>query len=732
MTGTGDNLELLLLNPGTRLGPYEILGLLGTGGMGEVYKARDTRLDRIVAIKRLKGQHSERFREEALAIAALNHPNICQIHDVGPDYLVLEHVDGVPIQGPLAAESALRLALQIASALEEAHARGILHRDLKPGNILVTDKAVAKLLDFGLAKINAPSGSDATLTLEGMVVGTPAYMAPEQAQAKPADVRSDIFSFGAVLYEMLSGRRAFEGESTVEVLSAIVRDPPRQLQAPAALERIVMRCLEKTPSARFQTVAELRSALEQADLRSAGQRPSIAVLPFTNMSGDVDNEYFSDGLAEEIINALAQIPGLKVIARTSAFSFKGKQEDIRRIAEALGVAHVLEGSVRRAGNRIRVSAQLIAAADGSHLWSERYDREMPDVFALQDEISIAIAAALRVKLAVEPAASRYVPNLAAYEALLKARHDAFLYTPEASARCRQHYHEAITLDPQFPLAHAELSIQILLRALPGIAPARESMPLAAAAARRALELDPALPEAHAALGAIAAVYDYDWKESERRFRLALAREPVHPSVRFMYGMFHLVPLGFSNESAMQHEIGLQEDPLSFGGRFQLGVSLHDAGRLGEAEIEFHKVAKTHPTTFQGQMFLALNHAAKGQIADAVASGKEAVSLAPWHPHARAIFAGVLAMAGERGRANELIAQLGPPETYGVPTAMAFFHLLCDELDSAAAWCEKSIEQRDPRIVLGMQSPMAAAFRADPRGVAVLRSMNLHAAGSGRA
>ena len=614
---------------------------------------------------------------------------------------MLEHIEGEPIHGPLTAEGAVRLALQIASALEEAHSRGILHRDLKPGNILVTDKGVAKLLDFGLAKVTAPADSRTTLTLEGMVVGTPAYMAPEQAQGKPLDARSEIFSFGSVLYEMLSGRRAFEGDTAVDVLSSIVRDPPRQLQAPAALERIVMRCLEKTPSARFQTVAELRSALEQIDLKAAGQRPSIAVLPFANMSTDADNEYFSDGLAEEIINALAQIPGLKVIARTSAFTFKGKQEDIRRIAEALGVAHVLEGSVRRAGNRIRVSAQLIAASDGSHLWSQRYDREMPDVFAIQDEISQAIAAALRVKLAVETAASRYVPNLPAYEALLKARHDAFIYTPEASARCRKYYEEAIALDPQFALAHAELGIHILLRALPGIAPARQSMPLASAEALRALELDPALPEAHAA------------------------------SVRFMYGMFHLAPLGFPNEAAAQQEIGLQEDPLSFGGRFQFGVCLHQAKRLDEAEMEFRKLAKMHPSTFQGQMFLILNYVAKGDLVQAVAIGEEAFALAPWHSHPRAILAGALVMAGERARAGELMEKIGSPESYGVPTAMTFFHLLCGDLDSAAAWSEKAVEQRDPRIVLGLQLPMAAAFRADSRGRSVLRSMNLTADDTGR-
>ncbi len=281
------------------------------------------------------------------------------------------------------------MALQIAAALEEAHGRKILHRDLKPGNILITSKGVAKLLDFGLAKLTGEEDMDATRTIEGTVLGTAAYMAPEQAQGKPADARSDVFSFGAVLYEMVSGTRVFGGNSTAEVLSAVLRDDPGPLKAPPALETVVRKCLAKEPAQRFQSATELKSALEAIDFR-AGEPPSIAVLPFADMSPGKDNEYFSDGLAEEIINALVQVPGLKVIARTSAFAFKGQNTDIRKIAEVLGVSTVLEGSVRKAGNRIRVTAQLITAADGTHLWSERYDRELADVFAVQDEIAAAI------------------------------------------------------------------------------------------------------------------------------------------------------------------------------------------------------------------------------------------------------------------------------------------------------------------------------------------------------
>ena len=418
------------LSVGDKLGPYEILAAIGAGGMGEVYKARDTRLNRVVAIKKLKAEHGDRFKREARAVAALNHPNICAIYDVGPDYLVLEYVEGKPLKGPLPLDETVRLAIQIASALEEAHNRGIFHRDLKPDNIMLTAAGAAKLLDFGLAKMEDPEpAGDAFSTLTvgltepGVVVGTIAYMSPEQAQGHPVDARSDIFSFGLVLYAMVSGRRAFTGDTPFAIMTAIVKEDPSPLDAPPALERIVRRCLAKQPSDRFQTVAEVRSALQRLSAKPEEEGPSIAVLPFANMSVDKEQEYFSDGLAEEIINSLAQLPGLKVTARTSAFAFRGKEQDITKIASELRVRTILEGSVRKAGNRIRVTAQLINAADGYHLWSQRYDRDLEDVFAVQDEIAAAIAGALQVKLSVQAAALRsYTPRLPAYEAFLKARH----------------------------------------------------------------------------------------------------------------------------------------------------------------------------------------------------------------------------------------------------------------------------------------------------------------------
>ena len=295
--------------------------------MGAVWKARDPRLNRDVAIKVSDARFSERFAREAKAIGALNHPNICQIYDIGPDYIVMEYIEGAPPRGPLAPGEAIRLAMGIAAALEAAHSKGITHRDLKPANILVT-RTGPKLLDFGLALVNsgtAITAAPTALSVAGAVMGTVAYMSPEQAQGKPADARSDIFAFGSVLYELLSGRRAFAADSAADTMAAIIRDEPGPLEAPAKLCEIVIRCLRKSPAARFQTMTEVRGAMEQAAAIPASTTPSIAVLPFANMSADKENEYFSDGLAEEILNLLAKIPGLKVIARTSSFSFRGKE-----------------------------------------------------------------------------------------------------------------------------------------------------------------------------------------------------------------------------------------------------------------------------------------------------------------------------------------------------------------------------------------------------------------------
>jgi serine/threonine-protein kinase len=616
---------------GIELGPYVLLSPIGAGGMGEVWKARDTRLERTVAIKRLKTEHHERFKREARAIAALNHPHICQIYDVGPDYLVMEFVEGAALKSALPVDEAVVLAMQIAGALDAAHRKGIVHRDLKPANILVTADGV-KLLDFGLAKMEdagAEKNSFSTLTVElteaGAVVGTVAYMSPEQAQGQPVDARSDIFSFGLVLYEVLSGKRAFSGESAFATMSAIVRDEAPHLQAPASVERVVARCLRKSREDRFQTMAEVLRALEQTRSRPAEQRPSIAVLPFANMSADQDQEFFSDGLAEEILNELAKMPGLKVIARTSAFAFKGQNTDVRRIAETLGVSNILEGSVRRAGSRIRVTAQLITAADGSRLWSERYDRELADVFAVQDEIAQAIAAALHLKLGAERAApQRYTPNLQAYEAFLRARYYWARFSPELIARCREYLEQAIALDPKFALAHSLLGECFLHYAHFSTMSAREAVPLIRDTVQRALDLDPSLPEAHAIFGVVAGLYDHDWKEAEKCFRLARAEEPVSLVVRTWYAHSFLVPIGRAAEAARELESMNHEDPVNVMFHHMLAICLQRAGRDEDAAAEFRHALDLEPNTPAALIWLGHHYVAQGMIPEAVACSERLI------------------------------------------------------------------------------------------------------------
>jgi serine/threonine-protein kinase len=714
------------LSAGEKLGVYEILAPLGSGGMGEVWKARDTRLERLVAIKRLKGPHTQRFEQEARSIAALNHPHICQIYDIGPDYLVLEYVEGAPLKGPLPVEEAVRLALQIASALEEAHSRNILHRDLKPGNIMVTVRGSVKLLDFGLAKLLTPTESDVTRTLEGTVMGTVAYMAPEQAEGLPLDARSDIFSFGAVLYEMLAGARAFSGGSTAQVVSAVLRDHPRPLQAPVPLERIVRRCLAKDPGQRFQNIGELKAALEQISAKPAEDQPSIAVLPFANMSASSDDAYFSEGLAEEIINALAHIRGLKVTARTSAFAFQGQKGDIRKIADTLGVRTILEGSVRRAGNRIRVTAQLINAADGYHLWSERYDRDLTDVFAVQDEIAAAIAGALQVKLSPETAPQRrYKPSLAAYEALLRARHFQFNFpSPQALEQVREHFEQAIALDPEFAQAHSELGFYFLSLAGFASRSAAETMPLVRAQAGKALELDPSLPDAHAMLGVVAAVFDYDWKEAERHFRMALSRDAVPPTVHLCYASFFLMPTGRLAEAMQEYDQAVQEDPLNHLFRQGRAGCLLAQGRDAEAVRDARRIIEIDQRLAPSYLTLALAHLSQDKVSEAFSFAEQAYSLAPWYHIAIGLFAALLVRTGDRGRAETVLQGVRDQQSYGAPVALLIFHSVCGEIDAAADWVAKAIAQRFPLIFSLLRGPIGKSLRSSPHWPGLLKLVNL--------
>jgi len=585
-------------------------------------------------------------------------------------------------------------------------------------------------VDFGLAKVEAEAapraGSTITQTQPGGVVGTAAYMSPEQASGQPADARSDIFSFGAVLYELLTGRRAFEGKTAVATIAAVLHQEPAQFDVPPDLERTVRRCLSKSPAARFQTATELKAALETVDVATERQ-PSIAVLPFANMSGDKEQEYFSDGLAEEILNALAQIPGLKVIARTSSFAFKGQNTDVRRIAAELAVTNILEGSVRRAGDRIRVTAQLIRASDGSGVWSQRYDRLMADVFAIQDELAEAIAAAPRLAAdAARP--KRYAPKLPAYELFLKAMHHYAKYSRESAVLCKEYLDQALALDRHFAPAHAMLGECFIEFVVYSIMPAKEALPRARSAAQHALELDPSLSEAHEVLGRTAALYDYDWKEGEREFRLAMTREPVSPRVRWKYAHDCLLSTGRLTECAQELARALDDDPINALCRFSLALCLHAAGSLADAEEQFRQVPELDAHFVPASYWLVRNHAARGAIAEALALAETLLPLAPLNPEVIGGLAGLLMRAGMKERAEELLTRLGDGTAYGAPLGFLSYYFLLEKPERAAEWMERAIDERHLLVPLYVRTPLATSLLESSDWAPVAMKMNL---GTGR-
>jgi TolB-like protein/Tfp pilus assembly protein PilF len=530
------------------------------------------------------------------------------------------------------------------------------------------------------------------------------------------------------LYEMLSGDRAFKGDTVIAILAAIVRDEPKALETSPGLQRIVAGCLRKSPADRFQSMDQVKAALLEVAAASAAKPaedpPSIAVLPFANMSASKDDEYFSDGLAEEILNILAHIPGLKVTARTSSFAFRGKELDITFIAQALRVRTILEGSVRRAGNRIRVTAQLINAADGYHLWSERYDRELTDVFAVQDEISAAIAAALKIKLASAPApARRYQPSPPAYEAFLKGRYQIAKGSLEALARAKECFEQAIAMEPGYAEPHAELAFYYLLVGSHSLRPVEENMPLARDEAKKALELDASEPRAHVTLAGVAASYDHDWKQAEEHCRLALAADPVPPAVRLRCALFNLLPRGRFQEAAREMEAALEQDPLSALLYSGFALILNISGDHQRAIQEAGKALELDENAVLAHGSLGLSYALQGQFAQALPAAERAFQIAPWNVYSAGLLAVVLEHAGEPGRAREVLAKAKELS----PIGLVVYHMLRSEVEPALDWYQKSIQRREMHAIVHAAAVFLQPLRENPRWPALARMMNLPAA-----
>ena len=569
--------------------------------MGEVYKARDTKLGRDVAIKVLPeamatAELLERFEREARAVAALSHPNILAIHDFEKDdalaYIVTELLEGETLRdrldkGPLPPSKAVDFTIQICRGLGAAHGKGIVHRDLKPDNLFLTEDGLIKVLDFGLAKVERPisevddSAPTHARTSAGVVLGTIGYMSPEQVRGNESDHRSDIFSLGAILYEMLTGERAFRGSSSADTMSAILKeDPPEHADIPQALKRIIYRCLEKDPEERFQSARDLRFALEtlsdgsRADATSdAPPSLSIAVLPFKDLSPEKDLDYFCDGMAEEISNALSQVSSLRVAAGSSASRFGGRAHDVRQVGEALGVSHLLEGSVRTAGERLRVTAQLVNVADGYHVWSERFDREMEDVFTVQDEIASNIVGSLRLKFGVSDVETtkRHSENLEAYHLYLKGRHAFDRRRKGGVHKAVDFYEQAVTIEPSYALAHAGRGDCYTMLAIYGAIPPREAHEKIDSAVEKALDVDRNLAEAHTTRARFLWMFDGSLEESERNFLRALELSPSDVQAWCWYAWF-LAAFGRWDEAMAKAKMAIEVDPLSPYTHAQVGIA----------------------------------------------------------------------------------------------------------------------------------------------------------------
>jgi eukaryotic-like serine/threonine-protein kinase len=727
---------------------YRIEDELGRGGMALVFKAHDLKHDRAVAVKVLRPEvaseeQADRFLREIRMVARLTHPHILPLYDSGHREGFLYYVmplagetlrSRLRAQGPLPVDEAVRIACAVADALHYAHAQNVIHRDIKPENILF-NAGHPMVADFGVARAITLCGD--SVTQQGIAVGTPTYMSPEQASAAAdLDGRSDLYSLGCVLYEMLTGEPPFSAPEARKVMSQHVLDvaPPirvRRPDTPTAVANATAKALAKDPADRFPTVdafaAALRSPAGAAD-RAQAPRRRIAVLPFVNTSGDPSNEYLSDGLTDALIDALAHVDGLEVASRTSVFALKGSARDVRAIGAHLNVFTVLEGTVRRAGNRLRITIQLTDATEGRLLWSQRYDREIADVFAVEEEIAQATVSALRNTLLrdlgeVHP--PRYTRNVTAYNLYLQGRFFWNRRTDDDVQHAITMFERAIAEDPEFALAYTGLADSYALQLDYRSIPVAEGLERAGAEARRALAIDEGLAEAHTSLAWVQFIYQWDWSAAEREFRRAIEIDPRYATAHQWYAWL-LVAMGRLNESLAAGHAAADLDPTSVSIRRSLAWLYHVARQSAVGVTHAERAVAMNPTAEESHRILALVSLGQPDLARAEAAIHRALQLVEHNPAAVGMLAHILARAGRTPEARGLLANLEDMATraYVSPVALATAHLGLGNVDAVFAELERAYRERRGWLTYLNVEPLFDPVRADPRFLDLRRRLRL--------